>query len=210
MPSSKISFVPACMLISALVAGCNRDADTPATTAEQPVREGETPPAGTPAGTPVGDRTLLTDDAREFVMAAATHGMFEVEAGKLAQTKAQLEGVKQLANKMVDEYGKHNDELRELVKDKNVMLPTALTDDAKDTWDDLAKEEGKGFDKDYVDAVIDRHEKAIDEVEEQSKADGDPQLKTWAAKMLPIMRGHLDEAKRVKEHTVEPQTNLFD
>lgn len=206
MRSIKISFVPACLLISALAVGCNRDVDTPATTVDQPVvKEGETPMGQTPEAA-----GQLSEEGREFVMTAAKHGLFEVEAGRMAQTKAQIEGTKQLANKMVDEYAKHNDELQKMIQDKAVSFPTELTDDAKDATEDLAEKEGEGFDKDYVEAVIDHHQKVIDEFEEQAKLDRDPQLQQYATRMLPVMRSYLEEAKRVQEQKVEPKTGLFD
>ena len=61
---------------------------------------------------------------------AAQGGMAEVELGKLAQTNASSDAVKQFGQRMVDDHTKAGEELARIAADKGITLPTGL--DAKD------------------------------------------------------------------------------
>jgi putative membrane protein len=55
------------------------------------------------------------------------------------------------------------------------------------------------FDREYMKAMVDDHQKAVDEVEEKAdKADND-HVKQWAAQALPTLKKHLEQAKQIHE-----------
>jgi putative membrane protein len=55
------------------------------------------------------------------------------------------------------------------------------------------------FDREYMKAMVDEHEKAVDDVEAKAeKADND-HVKEWAAKTLPTLKKHLEEARQIQE-----------
>lgn len=83
---------------------------------------------GTKAGASsnASSRTASLQGAdRTFAMKAAQGGLAEVEAGRLAQRKAQDEAVKRFAQHMVEDHSKANEELTSLAKSKNVEVPSA-------------------------------------------------------------------------------------
>src|SRR6476659_6762106 len=95
-----------------------QDPQTPAKPATaKPAGTAKPPSASEPAGS-------LTAADRTFVMEAARGGMAEVEMGRLAVNKASNADVKQFGQRMVDDHGKANDELKGLASRKNVTLPT--------------------------------------------------------------------------------------
>src|SRR5690348_16339814 len=55
-----------------------------------------------------------------FIMKAAEGGLAEVQLGKLAADKGSSEQVKQFGQKMVDDHGKANDELKTIAQGKNI------------------------------------------------------------------------------------------
>ena len=60
----------------------------------------------------------------KFVKEAADGGMAEVELGKLAQDKGSSSAVKQFGQRMVDDHGKANDQLKQLaLRKKKIELP---------------------------------------------------------------------------------------
>src|SRR6266550_294565 len=65
-----------------------------------------------------------------FVMEAAKGGMAEVELGRLATEKGTSDEVKKFGQRMVDDHGKANDELKSLAQSKSITLPAAV--EAKD------------------------------------------------------------------------------
>jgi putative membrane protein len=176
------------VVASALTFGCNRDSADPndSKSKEVPVEPGKS--------------TAVSKDGREFVMSAMRDGMLEVEAGKLAQTKATDESVKKLAGMMVEHHGKANDELAALARGHNLEVPTILSEDGSDKLQKLRDESVEDFDEAYVELMIDAHKDAVDLFEKQMKRnDDDPDLQQWATKTVPTLRTHLEEAKTAKK-----------
>jgi putative membrane protein len=137
------------------------------------------------------------DDAK-FVTTAANDGMAEVNAGKMAQEKATSTRVKNFAAMMVTDHTRAGDELAALAKAKNITLPATPDADAKKKADDLSKKTGKDFDKAYVDAMVDGHEKAVKLFTDASQSLKDSTLKAFAVKTLPTLKMHLDSIKAIK------------
>ncbi|MGZ3750159.1 MAG: DUF4142 domain-containing protein [Mucilaginibacter sp.] len=139
------------------------------------------------------------DDAK-FVTTAANDGMAEVNAGKMAQEKASSARIKSFAAMMVTDHSKAGDELAALAKTKNITLPAIPNDDAQKMAADLAKKSGKGFDKAYVDMMVDGHKKAVKLFEDAAKNCKDADLKAFAIKTLPTLKMHLDSINAIHDH----------
>ena len=67
---------------------------------------------------------------RQFIKKAAQGGLAEVQLGQLATEKADSPDVKQFGQKMVDDHGKANDQLKQVASNKGVTIPDKLN--AKD------------------------------------------------------------------------------
>ena len=144
------------------------------------------------------DDTKLEDDT-EFAVEAANGGMMEVQLGQLAQTNASSAAVKQFAAMIVKDHGAANDELKSIAQAKNITLPAAINEDAKKMYDDLAAKKGADFDKAYVDMMVDDHKKDIDKFEEEAKDGKSPELKAFAAKVLPVLKAHKEKIDAIKK-----------
>lgn len=190
MRSIKTSFVPVCVLISALSVGCKRDAEE----GDKAAKDEKTPAAEGPAAA-----SMLSDEGRAFITQAAQENVFEVEVGRLVKGTSQNDAIEQLATKIIDEHGKANEALAKLASDHGMEIPTQPSAGDLAAKDELAKKTGKELDDAYVDMVIAHHEKTIDLFQKQAERTEDPALKSWASQTLPILRGHLDQAKRAKE-----------
>ena len=94
----------------------------------------------------------------------------EVAAGKLGASKASSEEVKKFAQHMVDDHGKHLNELRSMAKSKGMSLPTAP-------------------DK--------KHQDALKLVQDTAKNARDPDLKADAEKTSKVIEEHLEQAKKI-------------
>jgi putative membrane protein len=144
------------------------------------------------------DDTNLEDDT-EFAVAAADGGMMEVQLGQLAQTNASSAAVKQFAQTMIDEHSKANEELKTLAQQKNITLPTSLSDKKKKKYDDLAEKRGEDFDKDYIDFMVSDHKDDIDEFEKEADKGKDADVKTWASGKVPVLKHHLEMAQQTQD-----------
>lgn len=139
-----------------------------------------------------------TTDA-EFAAEAASAGMMEVELGRLAQTNASNQRVKNFGEMMVKDHSKANDELKQLASAKNIQLPSAPMDDHQKHIDDLRDKTGVEFDKDYMKMMVDDHKEDIKKFQDAATEVNDADLKAFAAKNLPLLQAHLDSAKVINE-----------
>jgi len=126
----------------------------------------------------------------KFVHEAAIGGMAEVEMGKLAADKASSADVKQFGQRMVDDHGKANDELKTFASQKGETIPTDLDATHKSTQARLSKLTGEAFDKAYMAEMVKDHDKDVAEFKHASTASADADLKAWAGKTLPTLEEH--------------------
>ena len=132
-----------------------------------------------------------------FAKAAAMGGMAEVDLGKLAAGNGSSADVKQFGQRMVDDHGKGNDELKSWAAQKGVTLPAALNAKHKAEHARLEKMTGSAFDRAYMAAMVADHNQDVAEFQRESKAAKDADLKAWAAKTLPTLQDHQKSAKEI-------------
>lgn len=158
----------------------------------------DTTGTATGTGSTGGTASTLSNDDKDFAMKAAQGNMAEVSGGSMAAQKGTSPDVKTFGNRMVNDHGKALDELKQLAQNKGIALPTDVNAEQKAEADKLSKLSGKAFDKEYADAMVKDHEKDAKEFEKASKDTKDPDLKAWAAKVLPVIQDHLKMAKEMK------------
>ena len=146
---------------------------------------------------PASDKgdSVVTGGDLAFMNSAAPSNMAEVELGKMASTKAASNDVKQFGQKMVEDHSKANDELKQLAAQKKVMLPPDVMPGHKQLMEKLSKLSGADFDKEYVAAMVEAHEKDVAAFENVSKTAADADVKAFAAKTLPTLKMHLEMIK---------------
>jgi len=125
---------------------------------------------------------------------AAQSGMAEVALGNLALQKSQNEDVKRLAQMVVDDHSKANDQLKTLAASKSATLPADVSAKQKATMDKLNGLSGDAFDKEFVKTMVKDHEAAIKLFQKQADSGSDADVKAFATATLPTLRSHLDMA----------------
>ena len=125
-----------------------------------------------------GTSASVSDADKTFMAKAAQGGMAEVTLGQMAATKGTSNDVKDFGNRMVNDHGKANEELKQLASSKGVTLPTDLDAESRKTSDALSKKTGKAFDKAYISDMVKDHEKDVAEFQKESSSAQDPGLKT--------------------------------
>jgi putative membrane protein len=127
----------------------------------------------------------------EFAVKAADGGMYEVQAGQLALTKGSSAQVKELAQMMVTDHTKGNNELKALAQQKNIVLPTVLGESCQKKFDDLFSKNGADFDKAYTQAMVRDHKDDLDEFKKEADKGNDPDVKSWANGKVALLEHHL-------------------
>lgn len=138
-------------------------------------------------------------DQSDFMTQAASGGMFEVEAGRLAQQRAQNAQVKQFGQMMVKDHTKANDELRSAATSKNVMLPDSMSNEHMDMMRTLRERNGAEFDREYMDMMVTAHDNDISLFEDAAQDLEDPEVKSMASAKLPTLRQHRDQAQQIRD-----------
>lgn len=132
-----------------------------------------------------------------FVKKAARGGLAEVELGQLAVQKASSEEVKKFGQRMVDDHGKANEQLKQVAAQEHIELPTEPGAQEKATKARLEKLSGEQFDKAYMSDMVKDHQKDVAEFARESKIAKDPAVKSFAQQTLPTLREHLKEAEKI-------------
>jgi putative membrane protein len=143
--------------------------------------------------------TPVKEDDSEFMTFAADAGMTEVEAGKAAQAKTTNAKVKAFAADMIKDHTAAGNDLKSLAANKNITLPTAISEDHQKAISEVGAKTGVDFDKAYVDMMVDDHQKVVDKFEDASKNAKDADVKAFATKTLPTLQAHLEHAKMLKD-----------
>jgi putative membrane protein len=146
-----------------------------------------------------GTMAAMDNDDSNFMVEAANAGMTEVEMGTMAQQKATDPQVKNFAAMMVRDHTKANDELKSLAATKNVTLPSTVSDDMQKNMNDMRDKKPADFDKDYMDMMVNDHEKVIKKFENTAQNGKDADLKTWASTTLMTLRMHKDSADYIQK-----------
>jgi putative membrane protein len=138
-------------------------------------------------------------DDKKFLKEAATGGLIEVELGKLAAQKGSSDGVKKFGQKMVDDHGKANDQLKEVAAKSQVEVPSSIDSKHQSQIDKMSKLEGPAFDKAYIKNMVKDHDKDVAAFKLEAQNGQDPNVKQFAASTLPTLQEHQQMIKELKD-----------
>jgi putative membrane protein len=138
-------------------------------------------------------------DSSKFAKDAAQGGLAEVELGKLAVDRASDPSVKEFAQRMIDDHSSANTQLKTVASEKSMALPADLSASQRRTKDKLSGLSGADFDKAYMKDMVNDHETDVKEFQKQANEGTDPDIKAFAAKTLPTLQSHLQQAKDVAQ-----------
>ena len=142
-------------------------------------------------------RDKLSWGDRRFVTKAADSGQAEVQLAELAAQRATNPEVKSYAQKLVDDHTKVNSELMSLASQKNIKVDA--DDDQDRAYKRLNKKSGSEFDQEFVEHMIDEHEKDVKMFEKAASDAKDPELRSFASKHVSHLREHLQQAQNLRQ-----------
>jgi putative membrane protein len=150
-----------------------------------------------------GPKALIAGDDKnpdkKFIKKAASAGLMEVELGKFAQENGTSQDVKDFGKMMETDHSKANEELKAIAQKNNKTVPEKMKDKHLEKVKELKAKKGSEFDKEYMDAMVEDHEKDIEEFESALEKVQNQELKDWIDKTLPTLKNHLAEAKRIND-----------
>ncbi len=144
------------------------------------------------------EQSPLSHSDKSFMKDAAQAGAAEIEASKLAETKAKNAETKTFAEQMVSDHTKVADDLQQLADSKHVELPTkpSITQKAKLKLIDLGDD--SKFDARYAKTFgVEAHIDTIKLFKKAAANAKDPDVKAFAQQTLPELQHHLQMAREL-------------
>lgn len=145
---------------------------------------------------------LVTSPQKEestFFVAIAENELADLEAAKLAAKKCTNAEVKKFASRLVVDHIKSSLQLKELAYERNIALPTSLTDDEKGKYNKLSANSASNFDKQFLNEMIDDYKKSIKNIEVVSADRKDQRFKDWSTNKTGTLIAQLMKANMLKE-----------
>ena len=138
--------------------------------------------------------------AADFAATVAGTDMYEIAAGKLAQTMATMDECKKLGAMLVTDHTKSSADLKTAAGAASppVTVPAAMPADMQAKLDALKAAKGAAFDKLFVEQQKDVHQKALATLQSYASGGDIPSLKAFAGKGAPVVKGHLDKLNAMK------------
>jgi len=143
----------------------------------------------------------ITDAGIFAALAAANQG--EIDAGKMAETKATSAAVKSFAHDMVSAHTAMLNDGNALAKKLNITPDAAAADSInamnQSTGAALtAAAKGATFDSAYVNAQVAGHQYVLDMIKRDEGAAQNAQLKSALTSAEPKVQAHLDRIKSIQ------------
>jgi len=134
-------------------------------------------------------------DDRKVLKDATMGALIQVALGKLAVEKGSKDAVKQFGQKMIDDYSKASDELKQVAEAGHVTVPDAVDSKHQSRVDKLAKLSGAEFDKAYIKDQLKYHQQNVRELQEEAQYGSVAEVRNFTSKVLPTMQQHLELVK---------------
>ncbi|WP_019140184.1 DUF4142 domain-containing protein [Noviherbaspirillum massiliense] len=129
-----------------------------------------------------------------FLTNAFQDGRAETLLGNLALQKSSNAAVRAFAQRMIEEHTAANSQIAQLAQAKDVSLPSATGAEHQSVLDDLSGMSGADFDTAYMNHNVIVHGVDVFQAITQANSGTDPEIKAFAATVLPVLERHLETA----------------
>jgi putative membrane protein len=144
------------------------------------------------------DKNAKFTDAN-FVQKAFSANMHESKLGAIGQVKGNSPQVKEFARRMVLDHGKAQNELRAAARAANIPVPDKMMPKDQQDVEKFENYKGDNFDVDYMKHMVDDHQKAVKLFTTATKEAKNEAIKNYAQKTLPVLKQHLELAKKIND-----------
>lgn len=146
------------------------------------------------------DTTAMPLTAAAFAAMIAGGNLYEIEAGKLAETKAVNEACRKMGTMLVTDHTKQQDMLKTAAAASvpSVTLPTTMPPEHQANLDALKAATGAEFDRLFLAQQKEAHTKMLAALKSYSGSGDSPSLKAFAAKAAPGVEQHLNKVASMK------------
>jgi putative membrane protein len=130
---------------------------------------------------------------KAFVAKVSQGGMYEVELGKLAETKGVAQDVKDQGNTEAHDHMLVGEKLKSIVESNGMTFPDHLNTEFQARLDKISSLPADQFDAAYVQDMVKIHKADGAAFAKESTSGTNPDLKAFAAETYRIVQRHLGE-----------------
>lgn len=152
------------------------------------------PSKGAPAQT---STTIQVQADSAFIREALAGNLLEVNLGDLARQQAADSSVKQFGLRMVTDHASMQNQLTSLAARNGLTIQPRLDPSQQSQVTRLRQLSGAAFDRAYMNAMVQDHQRDVAAFERQSTTAHSPEVRQLASSGLTVIRGHLDMAQRI-------------
>jgi predicted outer membrane protein len=132
-----------------------------------------------------------------FLAAAHMSNVGEILLAQRAVERATSAEVKAYAQHMVGDHAPADDRLIALAKQEGVVLPMLVPAEFFLVHRSISPLSGNAFDRAYMSANVDAHQKAVAMFTHYANNHPDPEQRAYAVATLPALQKHLQEAQAI-------------
>jgi len=137
----------------------------------------------------------LTD--AQFVQLVSANDLAEINLGKIAAMQANSPDVKMFAEHMVTDHTKSSKELLQIANKQGLKPAPKMDAKSQALSTQLLGLKGPAFDQAYMKHQVMAHQIAVRAFKAEASNGKDAELKSFAAKTLPIIEKHLKMAQDI-------------
>jgi len=135
----------------------------------------------------------FSDTDKAFVAKVSQGGMYEVELGRLAETKAVAQDVKDQGNTETHDHQLVGDKLKSIVEPNGMELPQHLNAEFQARFDKISALPTDMFDAAYIADMKKIHKADGAAFAKEANSGSNPDLRAFAAETYLIVQRHLGE-----------------
>ena len=134
---------------------------------------------------------------KAFVKKALEGNIGEIEMGKLALQKSSDEQVKQFAQRMVDDHGKMQEQLKPAAEQMGVKVPDGPSKGQMKSMDKMKALSGDAFDQAYIKDMVKDHKSDDSDFKLEAQSTQNPQLKQLVTESDQTIQSHLQQIEQI-------------
>ena len=149
----------------------------------------------------MGTNTMNAGPAMDkaFVKKALEGNEAEIQMGQLALQKSNDDQVKQFAQRMVDDHGKMQEQLKPIAQQMGVKVPDGPSKGVTKKMDKMKGLSGDAFDQAYIKDMVKDHKKDSSEFKQEAQSTTNPQLKQLATEGGQTIDSHLQQIQQIAQ-----------
>jgi putative membrane protein len=136
---------------------------------------------------------------KAFVKKALEGNEAEIQMGQLALQKSSDDQVKQFAQRMVDDHGKMQEQLKPVAQQMGVKVPDGPSKGQMKKMDKMKSLSGDAFDQAYIKDMVKDHKSDASDFKLEAQNTQNPQLKQLATDGGEMIESHLQQIQQIAQ-----------